>query len=93
MAQTRVYVINETADPNSTDKNAHHTLWIQWCRYVYDDGSSEMGYRFIWKKPSGNLMPSRGQARIPSIDCIIRLVNEAQKNGWGDQKGEYHFSD
>ncbi|EGU4055051.1 hypothetical protein HX307_004990 [Salmonella enterica] len=93
MAQTRVYVINEATDPATTDRDTHHTLWLQWCRYVYDDGESEMGYRFIWKKPNGNLLPSRGQARLPSISCIQRLINEANNQGWGNNKGDYHFDD
>jgi len=91
MSQTRVYVLNETVDPKTKNNEDHHTLWLQWCRYVYDDGSSEMGYRFIWKKPNGNLLPSRGQARLPSVGCAQRLIEEAKKQGWGQNQGDYHF--
>ncbi len=49
-------------------------LCFQQCRYVYNDGSIEEGYRFIWRDPNGKLRPQRGQARIPSLDVVCKLV-------------------
>lgn len=81
----RVQVINETTLDNS-DPNAWR-LWFQWCRYLYDDGGMEYGYRFIWRRPKnegGSLQAARGQARIPSIDTLERLVAKAKSEGWGN---------
>ncbi|MGA2481194.1 MAG: hypothetical protein ABSG63_20825 [Spirochaetia bacterium] len=81
----RVQVFNETTlEPADEDE---WTLWFQWCRYIYDNGKMESGYRFIWKRPEsegGSLQAARGQARIPSIAVIQRLVEKAKKEGWGD---------
>ena len=58
-------------------------LCFQWCRYRYDDGSpDEMGYRFIWRDPDGNLRPQRGQAVIHSAAQMFRLINLAIQDGW-----------
>lgn len=79
----RVQVVNETTldiDPEEW------TLWFQWCRYFYDDGTMEHGYRFIWKRPKsegGSLQAARGQARIPSVAVLERLVANAREAGWG----------
>lgn len=81
----RVYVINE-ASLDSCDPS-DWTLCFQWCRYLYDDGTIEHGYRFIWRRPKsdgGSLQAARGQARIPSIAILERLVERAKKEGWGD---------
>ena len=60
-----------------------HELCFQKCSYIYDDGSeTEEGFRFIWKDPQGNLLPQRGQARIPSLDDLRKLVDQAIKEGW-----------
>ena len=39
-------------------------LILQWCRYFYDDGSIEHGYRFIRVTPEGRLQPARGQNNL-----------------------------
>ena len=85
----RVQIINETtldkSDPNEW------VLWFQWCRYLYDNGGMEHGYRFIWRWPKikgGALQAARGQARIPSIDVLARLVAKAKSEGWGDYDAE-----
>lgn len=57
-------------------------LCFQKCTYNYDDGNSEDGYRFIWRKPNGNLQAARGQARIPSCQILCRLLDEAREAGW-----------
>lgn len=78
---TRVQVINETC---TNYGDGRWNLCFQWCLYVYDDGSSENGYRFIWRREDGSLQPARGQARIPSIDILEELVSVAKNEGWGD---------
>lgn len=80
----RVQVINEvrSCDPVKTEQWA---LCFQWCLYVYDDGTSEHGYRFIWRRPkTGHLQGARGQARIPSLKMSKELMDRAVANGWGD---------
>ncbi|HHW31422.1 MAG TPA: hypothetical protein GXX20_07095 [Clostridiaceae bacterium] len=80
MAQTRVVVLNETKKGNPGE----WTLCFQYCRYEYEDGTEENGYRFIWQRPDGTLQAARGQSRIPSIADILLLVSEAIKGGWGN---------
>jgi hypothetical protein len=81
----RVQVINETTLDTSPAPN-DWTLWFQWCRYLYDGGGMEHGYRFIWKRPQsegGSLQAARGQARIPSAKVLKQLVKKAEDGGWG----------
>lgn len=86
----RVQVINETT--LNTDRGADDwTLWFQWCRYLYDGGDMEYGYRFIWKRPlseGGSLQAARGQARIPSVEILEVLANKARASGWGDYNAD-----
>lgn len=82
----RVQVLNETTTLHDSAKT-DVTLWFQWCRYLYDDGQIQYGYRFIWKRPSsegGAQQAARGQARIPSIEVLEQLVRQAKQEGWGD---------
>ena len=58
-------------------------LCFQWCRYVYDEGEPQKGYRFIWRRPDGSLQAARGQARLPSIAQAQRLMARAAADGWG----------
>ena len=58
-------------------------LWLQWCEYRYSDAPSQMGYRFIWRRPNGSLQPGRGQARLPSLTEIEKLLAKARAAGWG----------
>lgn len=77
--QGRVAVLNEvTLEPANTWQ-----LCFQRCRYMYDDGSTEDGYRFIWRREDGSLQAARGQARIPSLKKARLLMAEAEKAGWG----------
>jgi len=82
----RVQVVKEvsTGDAKKTNK---WELCFQWCNYIFDDGSLEQGYRFIWRKPGGALQPARGQARLPSIEQATSLMNDAKKEGWGERVG------
>lgn len=80
----RVQVINEICDGSSLDK---WSLCFQFCRYIYDDGNMEEGYRFIWRTPEDrNLQAARGQARIPSIELAQELMQKAINAGWGHYK-------
>ena len=83
----RVQVINEVPKPELAPKD--WVLQLQWCRYIYDDGDMERGYRFIYRQPgSGALQPARGQARIPSLKDAEELIEMARDEGWGDYKGD-----
>jgi hypothetical protein len=73
-----VEIIHEVCSGTLGDWN----LCFQWGRYVYDDGSSQTGYRFIWRKPDGNLQAARGQARIPCAADMFRLIQMANEAGW-----------
>lgn len=84
----RVQVIKEATlhpDPGPDD----WTLWLQWGRYFYDDGSMNYGYRFIWRRPGGALQAARGQARIPSMEEAEQLIAKAKKEGWGNYDQSY----
>ena len=84
----RVQIIKEVPVPYSKPEHKGSALSFQWCRYVYDDGNSELGYRFIWRDPNGSLLPSRGQARIPSLAVLKQLVVQAENEGWGKEGGK-----
>jgi hypothetical protein len=82
----RVQVINETTLDTNPGPN-DWTLWYQWCRYLYDDGGMDYGYRFIWRRPQsegGSLQAARGQARLPSAMVQEKLHQKAKASGWGD---------
>lgn len=82
----RVQVINEVPSREATHKD--WILCLQWCRYFYDDGNMQHGYRFIWRRPGGSLQPARGQARIISLEDAERLMSMAREQGWGDYRGD-----
>ena len=52
------------------------------CTYHYDNGEEESGFRFIWRRPNGNLQAARGQARIPSSINLQNLLELATNAGW-----------
>lgn len=79
----RVQVLNEVC----TDGD--WKLCFQWCRYIFDDGDLQHGYRFIWKRKDGSLQAARGQARIPSVKLMNELVARATDQGWADNEGEF----
>lgn len=77
--KSRVNIIKEVP------KNINFPDWklcFQWCEYVYEDGTNEFGYRFIWRDDINHLRPQRGQARIPSFMEMQILLDEARKDGW-----------
>jgi len=64
-------------------------LCLQWCRYVYDNGKMELGFRFIWRRPgTGALQPARGQARITTLEDAETLIAMARNQGWGNKVGD-----
>jgi hypothetical protein len=79
-SSARVQVLQET----SLEMGAGWKVCLQWCRYVYNNGALELGYRFIWRRPDGSLQAARGQARLPSMAVIQELISNAQAGGWGN---------
>ncbi len=79
----RVQVMEEV----SSAMTGELVLCLQWCRYVYDNGTLEQGYRFIWRRPDHSLQAARGQARIPSINVMKDLISCAGAAGWGAHEG------
>jgi hypothetical protein len=67
-------------------------LCFQWCRYDLDEEGIQFGYRFIWRRPDGDLQAARGQARIPSITSARGLMDRAVAEGWGDRDGDAMLS-
>jgi hypothetical protein len=57
-------------------------ICFQRVTYHYDDGNSEDGYRFIWRRPNNSLQAARGQARIPDRVTLKRLIKMAESQGW-----------
>lgn len=83
----RVQVIREASTPNDGWR-----LCLQWCRYVYDNGRMDEGYRFIWRWPSGKLQAARGQARIPSRAVADWLWAQAEAAGWANLGGNENLT-
>ncbi len=67
------------------DSESQWDLCLQLGLYIYDDKDEEYGYRFMYRKPGGDLQPARGGARIPSLEVAEKLIQEARNRGWGDQ--------
>jgi hypothetical protein len=82
-SNARVQVLEEV----SKEMGEGWNLCFQWCRYIYDNGTLEEGYRFIWRRPNHSLQAARGQARIPSIKIMKDLVARAEAAGWGAHEG------
>ena len=82
-SSARIQILEEVA----TDMGDSWKLCFQWCRYVYDNGALEQGYRFIWRRPDNSLQAARGQARLPSIKVVQELICQAEANGWGKNQG------
>lgn len=73
-----VTILNEVSNGDTGDWR----LCFQWCSYEYDDGSTQNGYRFIWRRPDDSLQPARGQARIPNASELLGLIHQATVAGW-----------
>jgi hypothetical protein len=61
-------------------------LCFHWGEYEYDPeqgqaSERESGYRFIWRRPNGQLQGARGQARLMP-EWITILLGEAARQGW-----------
>lgn len=86
-----IKVLNEVKESEIKDepfdREEDWDLCLQEGIYVYDDQSKEYGYRFIYRKPGGNIQAARGGARIPSLKVAEELIAEARRRGWG--MGEY----
>lgn len=57
-------------------------LCFQKVTYHYDDGSTQDGFRFIWRRPNGSLQAARGQARIETYEHMMALINQAKEEGF-----------
>ena len=55
------------------------TLCFQKVTFHYDDGSTQDGFRFIWRRPDGSLQVARGQAHIETYEQMMALINQAKK--------------
>jgi hypothetical protein len=92
MARVRVQVVEEVK--LEKPQYGGWVLCLQWCRYVYDNGKMERGFRFIWRRPrigaqqKGALQPARGQARITKLEDAETLIAMARNEGWGNEIGD-----
>lgn len=84
-AVARVDVLREVRSNNAGEWQ----ICLQWGRYRYDEGHSEYGYRFVYRRPEdGSIQAARGQARIPSFGQAQELMAKASEAGWGDRDAE-----
>ena len=60
------------------------TLCFQKVTYHYDDGSTQDGFRFIWRRPDSSLQAARGQARIESYEQMLELIDLAEEDSFFD---------
>lgn len=79
-SSARVQILHETC----REMGSGWKVCLQWCRYIYNNGGLESGYRFIWRRPDGSLQAARGQARLPSMTLIQELISQAEADGWGN---------
>jgi len=77
----RFIIYNEVPKPTK-EKEEVWKLYFQQGKYIYDNGESDEGYRFIWRRPDGTLQAARGQARIPSKKELLELLDLASEEGW-----------
>ena len=61
------------------------TLCFQKVTYHYEDGSTQDGFRFIWRRPDGSLQAARGQARIETYEQMMELIEQAKQSGFFDE--------
>ncbi len=77
----KTYVQIKAEVPQRSEDETDWTLHFQKVSYHYDDGESEDGFRFIWRRPDGTLQAARGQARIPGKKELEELITLAEKEG------------
>ncbi len=79
----RIQIVNEVGE------NFGETgiLCLLWCGFFFYAGRMDEGYRFFWWRPDGSLLAARGQARIPSLKHAEKLIEKADKEGWGHYEG------
>lgn len=79
MSTAQVEILREVPKRSVTDDD--WTLHLQKVIYHYEDGTSEDGFRFIWRRPDGSLQAARGQARIPGEEELLSLYHQAKEEG------------
>jgi hypothetical protein len=76
------HILNEVR----TGESGHWQLCFQYGVYEYDPAAGaqpklEFGYRFIYRRPNGQLQGARGQARLEP-EWITVLLGKAAGEGW-----------
>lgn len=71
---------------HSPDGDGGWQICFQFGTYWYDanegdDPTRDEGYRFIWRRPNGQLQGARGQARL-TPEYITILLGRAAEAGW-----------
>lgn len=79
MTKARITILAEV--PRRLQDEDDWTLHFQKVIYHYEDGQSDKGFRFIWRRPDGSLQAARGQARIPGRKELEDLVALAEREG------------
>lgn len=74
---TRIVSTREVSEKLEGDEI--DTLCLQKCIYQYPDGSTDEYFRFIRRGPDGKYRAQRGQAGIPDLLIIERLVLEMKR--------------
>lgn len=82
MRQTFVTIEKEV--PHRTKMDDDWTLHFQKVVYHHGDGTTQKGFRFIWRRPDGSLQAARGQARIPGKEDLMSLIAQAEEQGFFD---------
>ena len=79
-------IIKQAVHPEHPTDGWH--LCFQWGRIEYGEPNHppQWGYRFIWRRPSGN-QQGRGAALIESRADMEKLFQIADAEGWGDLDG------
>lgn len=57
-------------------------LSFQYAKWNWENAEPTFGYRFIWRNENtGNLIPARGQAYIPTPSIMFELIAMAFEEG------------
>lgn len=60
-------------------------LLLQYGTWHLDNGNTRKGYRFIYRE-DGKLKTYRGQARIPFLQIVRQLLEQATTEGWAGNR-------